>query len=290
MLSGCSKTTEDVITISAAKSPAIYSAIAYAEEHPEVEVTTWDTFDTLLAHIQTDQATLFALPLNVGATLYNKDIPLQLIQVNNWGSMFLVSTVETPLSALEQQTIYVPSQGGPPDLLFNFIMQQQHIKNVSTTFVNMNDIAQQIANGTIQHAIIPEPMLSTLQANLKQPLSITIDFNNFWQTQFGTDLPQTGIFAKKDWLNNHSKFVANYQQQQVDIIKNISTHNTIQSISTYLDLSPTIIKNSLQNSILVSDAPLTMREEVENYLSILAAHNPESIGGALPSQDFYYES
>lgn len=192
-------------TISAPKSPAIFPSILLAEQQKDIELITWETADTLLAQIQKKQAQFIALPLNMGANLYAKGMPLQLIQVNTFGSMFLVSTDDKvqKLEDLAHQTIFVPSQGGPPDILTNYLIAQNNIPGVKLSFVNLSEIGQQLASGAIQHVVIPEPLLSIVQANLQTDLHIAINFEEVWQKQFSKQLPQTGIFVNKAWASSN---------------------------------------------------------------------------------------
>lgn len=65
-------------TISAPNSPAIFPSILLAEQQKDFELITWETADTLLAQVQ-KKAQFMALPLNIGANLYAKGMPLQLV-------------------------------------------------------------------------------------------------------------------------------------------------------------------------------------------------------------------
>ncbi len=279
-------------TISAPKSPAIFPSILLAEQQKDIELITWETADTLLAQIQKKQAQFIALPLNMGANLYAKGMPLQLIQVNTFGSMFLVSTDDKiqKLEDLAHQTIFVPSQGGPPDILTNYLITQNNIPGVKLSFVNLTEIGQQLASGAIQHVVIPEPLLSIVQANLQTDLHIAINFEEVWQKQFSKQLPQTGIFVNKAWASSNQHAIKQFQALSEQAITDLYQQPDVSLplLSNFFKSNEKIMKSALTNSSLHFQTAQQARNETEAYFKILLEIAPDSIGGALPNEDFYY--
>lgn len=279
-------------TISAPKSPAIFPSILLAEQQKDIELITWETADTLLAQIQKKQAQFIALPLNMGANLYAKGMPLQLIQVNTFGSMFLVSTDDKvqKLEDLAHQTIFVPSQGGPPDILTNYLITQNNIPGVKLSFVNLTEIGQQLASGAIQHVVIPEPLLSIVQANLQTDLHIAINFEEVWQKQFSKQLPQTGIFVNKAWASSNQHAIKQFQALSEQAITDLYQQPDVSLplLSDFFKSNEKIMESALTNSSLHFQTAQQARNETEAYFKILLEIAPDSIGGALPNEDFYY--
>lgn len=279
-------------TISAPKSPAIFPSILLAEQQKDIELITWETADTLLAQIQKKQAQFIALPLNMGANLYAKGMPLQLIQVNTFGSMFLVSTDDKvqKLEDLAHQTIFVPSQGGPPDILTNYLIAQNNIPGVKLSFVNLSEIGQQLASGAIQHVVIPEPLLSIVQANLQTDLHIAINFEEVWQKQFSKQLPQTGIFVNKAWASSNQHAIKQFQALSEQAITDLYQQPDVSLplLSNFFKSNEKIMESALTNSSLHFQTAQQARNETEAYFKILLEIAPDSIGGALPNEDFYY--
>lgn len=279
-------------TISAPKSPAIFPSILLAEQQKDIELITWETADTLLAQIQKKQAQFIALPLNMGANLYAKGMPLQLIQVNTFGSMFLVSTDDKvqKLEDLAHQTIFVPSQGGPPDILTNYLIAQNNIPGVKLSFVNLSEIGQQLASGAIQHVVIPEPLLSIVQANLQTDLHIAIIFEEVWQKQFSKQLPQTGIFVNKAWASSNQHAIKQFQALSEQAITDLYQQPDVSLplLSDFFKSNEKIMESALTNSSLHFQTAQQARNETEAYFKILLEIAPDSIGGALPNEDFYY--
>ncbi|MGG1658345.1 hypothetical protein [Brevibacillus sp. NRS-1366] len=70
---------------------------------------------------------------------------------------------------------------------------------------------QQLAAGTIKHAVLPEPVLSGLRVKLNGKVNEDIDYQKTWRDTFGEDLPQTGMFVNREWAKAHPKEVAVFQ-------------------------------------------------------------------------------
>lgn len=228
----------------------------------------------------------------MGANLYAKGMPLQLIQVNTFGSMFLVSTDDKvqKLEDLAHQTIFVPSQGGPPDILTNYLIAQNNIPGVKLSFVNLTEIGQQLASGAIQHVVIPEPLLSIVQANLQTDLHIAINFEEVWQKQFSKQLPQTGIFVNKAWASSNQHAIKQFQALSEQAITDLYQQPDVSLplLSDFFKSNEKIMESALTNSSLHFQTAQQARNETEAYFKILLEIAPDSIGGALPNEDFYY--
>ena len=68
-----------------------------------------------------------ALPTNVAANLYNKDVDLQLINVATWGILGLLSR-EKDLKTVEDfknKEIIVPFRADMPDIIFQALIKKQ---------------------------------------------------------------------------------------------------------------------------------------------------------------------
>lgn len=275
-------------TISSPKAPAIFPNIVLAQEQKQVKLLNWETSDALLTQIQKNEAEFFVLPLNIGANLHAKGMPIQLIQVNTWGSMFLVSANETigNLKDLAGQTIFVPSQGGPPDLLTGYLLKQSNLSDVGLSFVPLSEIGQQLASGTIEHAVIPEPMLSILQANVPRDLHIIVDFNQAWQEHFGQALPQTGIFVNKEWATTNQETIAQFQALSEEALNSLYEHkeNILPLLSQYFDSTDAVMDSALTNSVLQFKTAQEAKTEVEAYFNTLLSISPDAVGDALPGQ------
>ncbi|MGG1658346.1 hypothetical protein [Brevibacillus sp. NRS-1366] len=116
------------ITILSPKAPSLIPALVMEQKEAAAGLTkveTWDTIEQWLARVQKNDAPFFSAPINVGANMYAKGLALQLLNVNTWGSMYLISIdpAVSDLSKLENETVYILGQSGPPDILTRYLLQ-----------------------------------------------------------------------------------------------------------------------------------------------------------------------
>lgn len=310
IIGGCSKKTEhaeetaassenlaNVILLSP-KAPSLIPALLAERKESgdlKLKVETWDTIEQLLARIQNGDVPFVAAPLNLGANIAAKGLPLQLLHVNTWGSMYLVSISSDAhsLADLTNETVYIPGQSGPPDILTRFLLRKEGLEGkVKLAYSTVPEMMQLLAAGTIKHAVLPEPVLSGLRVKLKGKgkLNEVIDFQKVWQAKFGDDLPQTGIFVNGEWAKIHKKEVAQFQNLYRDAL-NETVRQPGESLKLAADafgLSEAVLAEAIAKMSLVFKDAVEAKPEVERYFDILLQDAPDSIGGRLPDAGFYY--
>lgn len=299
-LGGCSAArqagTPLNVTLLFPKAPALIPALMAEKNGSEklkLKVETWDTIEQLLARIQTGDAPLVAAPLNLGANVAAKGLPLQLLHVNTWGSMYLVSRSADvqSLSDLADGAVHIPGQGGPPDILTRYLLEQEGLTGkVGLAYSAMPDIVQQLAAGTVRHAVLPEPVLSGLRAKLEGELRVIVDFQQAWQDIHGTDLPQAGIFVNRPWAEAHPEQVELFQQMYREAVRETVRQpgEALALAAEAFALPEAVLAEAMNRMSLAFATAAEAREEVERYFDVLLRHAPDSIGGRLPDADFYY--
>lgn len=285
------------ITLLSPKAPSLIPALLAQKqggEELQLKVETWDTIEQLLARVQKGDAPFIAAPLNVGANIASKGLPLRLLHVNTWGSMYLVSISPDihSLSDLANETIYIPGQSGPPDILTRFLLQEEGLEGtVKLSYSAVPDMIQQLAAGTIKHAVLPEPVLSGLRVKLKGQLNEVVDFQKAWQGKFGESLPQSGIFVNSNWAETHKEEVNWFQNQYRDAL-NETVRNPDEALQLAADafgIPEAVLAEAMPKMSLSFKDVEEAKPEVERYLSILLQNAPDSIGGRLPDESFYYD-
>ncbi|BAU29007.1 NitT/TauT family transport system substrate-binding protein [Aneurinibacillus soli] len=276
--------------------PAIIPAMFVSQQsnaQVKIKIEMWDTFEQLLSHVQQGDAPFVVASLSVGANMHAKGLPLQLLEVDTWGSMYLVSVDSKvrKLADLQDETVYVPGQGGPAEILTRFLLRQegleQRVKLVAGT---VPDIMQQLAAGKIRHAVLPEPVIGGLRAKLGETLHEVVDYQQVWRGIFSEDLPQSGIFVHSGWAKSHKKEVAQFRKLYREALARTKdgSDEVLKPAAEKLGLSEEALRLALPKITLNGKDATEARSEVERYFNILLKMNPDSIGGKLPDEDFYY--
>ncbi|ANY67918.1 hypothetical protein BBD42_16640 [Paenibacillus sp. BIHB 4019] len=283
------------VTFLTPKAPSLIPALLAADKPADtiaLKIETWDTIEQLLARVQNGDAAFIAAPLNVGSNLYAKGLPVQLIQVNTWGSMYLISTdtEKQTLADLAGETVYIPGQGGPPDTLTKYLISEAALaSDIELAYSTIPDMMQQLAAGTIKHAVLPEPVLSGLRMKLEGKLSEVVDYDAEWHKAFGESLPQTGVFVNSEWAKTNKEAIAAFQSQyQAALEEAIQPGANLTSAAEAFGMPEAVLTQAMGKISLSFKTAAESRQETDRYFDILLKMAPESVGGKLPDDGFYY--
>lgn len=284
------------ITLLSPKAPSLIPALLVERQETtemKLKVEMWDTIEQLLARIQSNDVPLVAAPLNVGANMYAKGLPLQLLHINTWGSMYLVSLDPgaRTLANLDKETVHIPGQSGPPDILTHFLLQKEGLEGkVKLAYGTVPDILQQLAGGTIKHAVLPEPLLSGLRTKLEGRLNVIVDYRKAWRDTYGEDLPQAGIFVHSRWAKTHREEIVRFQSSYREALQQTvkQPEEGMKLAAGAFGMPEAALLEAMPHIGLTFKDAAEAKPEVERYFNLLLRHAPDSIGGALPDAGFYY--
>lgn len=290
------KEEKQVVHVLAPKVPSLIPLLYAANQENDflsLHVDTWDTLEQLLVSVQDEKTPLVIAPINIGANVAAKGLPLQLLHVNVWGSLYLVSTSPNvkEMTDLVNEKVYIPGQGGPPDLLTKYVLGEYGLtNNVELVHLpSVPEIMQLLASGEIQNAVLPEPVLSGLRVQ-KEDLHEVIDYEKVWKELFNTSLPLTGTFINMNWAKEHPEQVERFHQLYENSLNRVlkDPKEALQLSAEVFGLPQSILEMAMSHIQLGYKSASEAKEEIEHYLEILMQINPESIGGNLPDDQFYY--
>ncbi|SDZ30930.1 NitT/TauT family transport system substrate-binding protein [Evansella caseinilytica] len=288
---------EQTFTFLAPKSAPLLPALLMEEgtvAGPALEISTWDTIEQLLAAVQGNEADFAAVPLNVAANLHAKGLPVQLIDVNTWGTIYLVSVdpeVAT-LEDLENEEIYVSHQSGPPDILFQHFLDQDGLTDkVTVHYSTPAEISQLLLGGKVKHAVLPEPALSAARSQLQGDFVQVIDFQAAWETLYGMDLPQAGIIVNSEFAAENPQAVEQFlqsYQEAIDLL-HAEPEKAAALAEEAIGMKQPLIETALNHMKIMSVAALDAKPVIEQYFEVLFDSQPDAIGGQLPDEGFYFQ-
>ena len=281
----------------APKSAPILPALVMRENAPEwknLKIETWDTLDQVLVHLQKNTAQFFAVPINMAAQLASKGLPLQLIHVSTWGTLYLVSTDPGVLSFsdLQGEKLFIAQKGGPPEVLTKHFLKLDNLEGkIDLAYAAPPEIAQLLASGQIKHAVLPEPVLSGVRMKLGDKLHEVISYQQLWMDTYHQELPQVGVVVNREWAKANPQVVEAFQQAYSAAAASVlaSPDEAAALAEPVTGLKAPILKSSLSKLNLEVVPALEARSAIERYYGVLLESHPEAIGGKLPDDSFYYQ-
>ncbi len=181
----------------------------FADIAEKVEFILWTNPDQLRALALNGKVDFIALPTNVAANLYNRGAPLALLNVSQWGVLWMISrdpTMKT-LADFKGKEIAIPFRADMPDIVFTHLAERQGLTPSKDFKLNYTatpmDAMQLLIMRRVDHALLAEPAVSMALRKTKSfPLSLiapelhrSVDLQQEWSRVMGSEarIPQAGI-------------------------------------------------------------------------------------------------
>lgn len=245
--------------------------------------------DLLSSAITSKSHQIVVAPSNMGAKLYSINKTYIYAGTLTFGNLYLVSTGELTIDNLSGKSICAFGKNSTPDIILRKILEDQDV-NISYSNSGI-DVSLLVAAGTCEIALLAEPELSELKAdvNIKTIIDLQEEYEKISEN---LSYPQAGIFINKAFAEENMEFVEAFLTE-VEASVNF-LNNEKEKVSDYyqkLKLKPLRTKAVLINSIPGSNVGFLSSSEskelIEQYFGIIMEFNPNLIGNTLPDDDFY---
>ena len=249
------------------------------------------------AALVSGSADIAALPTNAAAALYNKtEGKVQLLALNTLGVLYLVANSEAEsiqsVADLAGKTVYVPAQN--PTFIFRYICEQNGLDDVTidNSYAQPADLRTALAAGEIDLAVLPEPMV-TIALSANDKLVTALDLTAEWDAAAPTSgsLVQGCVVVRAEFAAEHPAEVAAFLEEYEHSIAYLSsdTANAAALIeSTGIFTKAAVAQKAIPNCNVCFISGTDMLEPMSAFLEIMFELAPESVGGKLPGEDFYY--
>lgn len=268
---------------------------------PEVEFQAFQNLDQLRADMVKGEVQVAAVPTYVAANLYNKGLPVKLLNVTVWGHLSVL-TADPDIQGWEDlkgKTVYIPFKNDSPDLIFRTVARLAGVpeEEMDLQYVSAAPEAlQMLMAGKADAAVLPEPVATAAILQGKQnniPVRELFELRQEWGRVTGREpyIPQIGTIAVTDLIEAHPAVIAAIQeglQESVQWIQENPAEAAALGEQYLSGLKAPVIQSSLDRTPFRFVTAADAREEVEFYFTKLAELNPEIIGGRLPDDGFYY--
>ncbi len=244
--------------------------------------------DALVAQLITGELDIAALPTNTIAMLYQKSQGgVQALAVNTLGVLYVLERGDTVSSAadLAGRKIVAAGRGTTVEVVAQRLFPDAEIDYVSE---HAEAVAQAVA-GQYDLVLVPEPFVTSL---LKQnaDFRIALDITAAWAESDAGALPMGGIAVRRAFAEQHPEaidaFLSEYAQSVT--YANENPADAAALIQQYDIMQAAVAESAISRANMVCLVGADMRTELLAFYTVLLADNPALIGGALPSEDFYY--
>ena len=234
-----------------------------------------------------------ALPTNAAAALYNKTGgKVQVLALNTLGVLYLVTdgSVEiTSFADLDGKTVYVPAQN--PSIIFSALCKANGVQaEIDNSYAQPAELNTAVASGEVALAVLPEPLLTV--ARVQNPeLVVALDLTAEWDKVFEPgSLVQGCVVVRKEFADAHPAELAKFLEEYGASVELLSSDPA--AAAQKIEETGIFAKAAVAEKALPRCNPCfiigeEMQQRMGAFLEILFEAAPQSIGGALPGEDFY---
>ncbi|WP_319416972.1 ABC transporter substrate-binding protein [Marispirochaeta aestuarii] len=250
----------------------------------------------MLARIMSGEVDIAAVPINLAAVLYNKGVPYRFGAVTGDGLLYVVSSRKdiSSMEDLRGRTIYCIAQGSTPEFILRYALDRSGIDSARDVTIDFRfdqvSITPQLVAGKIDLAVLPEPFVSIVSA--KNPeVQPVIDLQKIWARTSGTGetYPITAVLVKAELMESNPEAVEAFFSEYSDAIDWVIAHpkETGLLAEEFMDMPAGIIASAVPRLNLHFQRPAEARPRVDELYRVLHSFAPASVGGSIPSDEFY---
>ena len=287
---------ERIINIGVLQGPTGMGIVKLMEEE-NYNIEIVGSPDDLIGKIITGEIDLAAVPTNLASILYQRTgQKIQLLTINTLGVLYILENGEDigSIEDLKGKTLYVSGKGATPDYVIQYLLEEHKLtpgKDVILDFSTQHaDLAAIMAAGHHDLALLPQPHVTSVLMQNKD-VRIALDLTKEWTDILNTELPMGVLIGQKDFIDNNQDILSTFLEEYQKSIEfvNTNTDGAAELIAKHKILpNAHIAKNAIPyNNIVYIDAR-SGKSSLHEFFSILYAYNPESIGGQIPDDGFYY--
>lgn len=240
------------------------------------------------------------LPSNIGPILFNNEElknEYKVISVNNLGVLYVMTT-DPSLQSFEDikgKTVYSYGEGGTPEYTIEALIKKNGLEGqfnleFKASPLEVLNMMQEQENCI---AILPQPFVSLakiLVNNLYIPIDITVEWDKAFADS-GSQAVTTTTIVNKKFLEEHEQAVIEYLNMAGQSVA--WTLGNMQAAASLQEELGTFLNNEVALDAMpyISMVNLTgeeMRTALSGFIEELYKANPDSVGSALPGDDFYY--
>lgn len=243
------------------------------------------------------------LPPNLAAKVYNTSSEILLLAVTGKGMLSFLSSDSdiTGIENLKGKRVFVAGQASTPEYVLRYLANQAGIPIDTNENDSMKldfsiptaELAASIASGIIDYAFLPEPFATVAQMN-NPKLKSCFDVQKLYQSFSGSkdSYPMTVLVARKSFVQENTsltKKVLNEVEKAIQFVNEHPQEAGLLVEKHSLGLKAPIVSKSIPKSAFAYSPAFESQKEIEALLSLFLEFAPESIGGKLPSKDFYFK-
>ena len=268
--------------------PTGIGGLKMMKDYNKITINTVNAPNNMLSLIVKGEADIVAIPANMAAIIFNRQLDYKVIAVISETKLFIVSAnnkIQT-INDIKNNTVYCGTKLAAPDLMLQYLISKEQIPNVNINYSLSNpDLSKAVASKNADIAILPEPFVSSAMLENKD-VHIVVEMSKYID-----DYPVAVLIAKNYFINHNKmlvKEILNEYKKSTDYIINNKEEmkNLIKERNMIINAEAAYY--GLNRMGLVFYDGEKMKFALNSYYNFLYNFDKKLIGGKIPNDNFYY--
>lgn len=262
------------------------------------EFTMTASADELLPMLVREELDIALVPANVAAILYQKtEGAIAVADINTLGVLYMVSD-DASVRALEDlrgRTVYLTGKGTTPDYVLRYLLDEAGVlEEVRLEYRSeATEVAALLAEQAGSTGLLPQPF-ATVVCGQNDRLEEVLDLTREWekaQGENGSSLVTGVTIVRRAFLEEHPEAVEAFLDAHKESAEYVAGHaeeTAALAVEKGILADGQAAVAAIPKCNIVYMEGAEMKRVLAGYLQALYEQAPESVGGSLPGEDFYY--
>ena len=289
------------MNVAGLKGPTGLGMLKMMEDSDAAESTPY-TFtlagaaDEVVSKITTGELDIASVPSNLAATLWNKtNGGVQVLGINALGVLYLVTKGETvnSLADLKGKTIISSGKGTTAQYTVEYLLKANGIDPETDVTIDYKaehaDAATAIASAETAIAVLPQPFVTTVTMQ-NADVSIALDLSVEWENTTGEKLPMGVIIGRTEYVKENPEAVNAFLDQYAASAEYVNANPADAAVLSekFGLIKAAVAEKAIPYCNIVCLEGDEMKTALTGFYQVLFDFNPQTIGGTIPSEDFFY--
>ncbi len=292
---------KEPIKIASLKGPTSIGMVKLmddAEENGQYDVTIYASAAEVSPLLISGDVDVANIPANLAAVLYAKmKGNIEVLNINTLGVLYMVGANRESASfeELKGATIYTTGKGTTPEYALNYLLEQNGMTPEDFNIEYKSEATEVVAalqSDTEAVGVLPQPFVTVAQSQI-EGLNILMSLTEEWNRVAKDSELVTGVtVVRKDYLKEHEDQIQKFMtdlENSIDYV-NANVEEMSASVEKYDIIKAAIAKKAIPYCNLTYIAGTDMKNKLGGYLEVLFQQDAQSVGGAVPDDDFYYQA
>lgn len=287
-----------VLSVAALKGPTAMGLVKLmSEDDPAYSFTLAGAADEVTPLLIKGELDIACVPANLASVLYNKtEGGIVTLGINTLGVIYIVEKGEsiTSISDLKGQTIVGAGKGSTPEYALRYLLSENGIDPDNDLTIEWksehSECVSALATGEATIALLPQPFV-TVAGTKVEGLRTALDLTEEWdKLENGSALLTGVVVARKAVTEEHPEAIAAFMEKYAQSVEwvNANVADAAELIGGLEIVAAPVAQKALPFCNIVCITGSEMQAKLSGYLAVLAEQNPQSVGGKVPGDDFYY--